>query len=103
MVFVANNQASEVLKPGKQRFDLPSALLAEHQLKNLKSLSKVLDEMKQNQRIFKAEIARELGEFAECLLLLSYQFDTGYDNAVGFIKKLGEKKRRSFKPFELAP
>ena len=25
MVFVANNQASEVLKPGKQAFDLPSA------------------------------------------------------------------------------
>jgi len=28
MVFVANNQASEVLKPGKQAFDLPSARIA---------------------------------------------------------------------------
>ena len=28
MVFVANNQAPEVLKPGKQPFDLPSALIA---------------------------------------------------------------------------
>jgi len=28
MVFVANNQASEVLKPGKQPFDLPSARIA---------------------------------------------------------------------------
>jgi hypothetical protein len=28
MVFVANNQASEVLKPGETPFDLPSALVA---------------------------------------------------------------------------
>jgi len=38
-------------------------------------LSALFDESDQDQRIFKAEIARELGNFAECLLLLSYQFD----------------------------
>ena len=55
-----------------------------------------------NQRILKAEIARELGEFDECLRLLSHQFDKGYEYAVGFIRKLAEEKVRAVKPFELA-
>jgi hypothetical protein len=33
-----------------------------------------------------------LGNFEECLLLLSYQFDKGFDRAIGFIKKLAEEK-----------
>lgn len=39
------------------------------QVKNLKALSAMLDEAEPNQRIIKAEIAREIGEFEECLLL----------------------------------
>ena len=35
----------------------------------------MLDETEPNQRILKAEIARELGEFDECLRLLSHPFD----------------------------
>ena len=69
------------------------------QVQNLKALSEMLDETEPNQRILKAEIARELGQFDECLLLLSYQFDEGYDYAVGFIKKLAEEKVRVVKPF----
>ena len=69
------------------------------QVQNLKALSEMLDETEPNQRILKAEIARELGEFDECLLLLSYQFDKGYERAVGFIKKLAEEKVRAVKPF----
>ena len=42
---------------------------------------------------------RELGKFDECLLLLSYQFESGYDWAVGFIKKLAEERVRTVKPF----
>ena len=69
------------------------------QEQNLNALSEMLDETEPNQRILKAEIARELGEFDECLLLLSYQFDKGYDYAVGFIKKLAEEKVRGVKQF----
>jgi hypothetical protein len=64
------------------------------QEQNLKALSDMLDETEPNQRILKAEVARELGRFDECLLLLSYQFDKGYDHAVGFIKKMAEEKVR---------
>ena len=70
------------------------------QVKNLDALAVLLDESEPNQRILKAEIARELGDFGECLLLLSYQFDKGYGQAVGFIKKLAEEKIRAVKPFE---
>jgi hypothetical protein len=73
---------------------------SKEQVQNLKSLSKMLDETEPNQRILKAEIARELGNFDECLGLLSYQFDEGYERAVGFIKKLAEEKVRVVKAFE---
>lgn len=71
---------------------------SEEQVKNLKALSGVLDETEPNQRMFKAEIARELGNFEECLLLLSYQFDKGYERAVGFIKSLAEERVRAVRP-----
>jgi hypothetical protein len=59
----------------------------------------MLDESEPNQRILKAEIARELSEFDECLGLLSHPFDERYVYAVGFIKKLAEEKVRVVKPF----
>jgi hypothetical protein len=62
------------------------------QKQNLKALSDMLDESEPNQRILKAEIARELGEFEKCLRLLSQDFDERYGHAVGFIKKLAEEK-----------
>jgi hypothetical protein len=70
------------------------------QEQNLKALSKMLDEKKPNQRILKAEIARELGEFDECLNLLSYQFEEGYEYAANFIRKLADEKVLAVKPFE---
>ena len=70
------------------------------QMKNLDALSALFDESLPGHRILKAEIAREMGRFDECLLLLSYQFEEGYDWAVGFIKKLAEEKVRAVKPFE---
>jgi hypothetical protein len=69
------------------------------QVQNLNALSDMLDEKDPNQRILKAEIARELGEFDECLLLLSHQFESGYERVVGFIKKLAEEKVRVVRPF----
>ena len=73
------------------------------QVQNLKALSDMLDEKEPNQRILKAEIARELGEFDDCLGLLSHPFDERYGHAVGFIKKLAEEKVpvvRSISPAE---
>jgi hypothetical protein len=67
---------------------------SKEQVKNLMALSDMLDETKPNQRILKAEIAREMGEFDECLGLLSHPFDERYGHAVGFIKKLAEDKVR---------
>jgi hypothetical protein len=72
---------------------------SEAQVKNLKSLSAMLEETEPNQRILKAEIARELGEFDECLELLSQPLDERYSHAVGFIKKLAEEKVYSVRAF----
>jgi hypothetical protein len=72
------------------------------QVQNLKALSDMLDEKEPNQRILKAEIARELGEFDECLGLLSHPLDERYGYAVGFIKKLAEEKVRPVKQFSPA-
>jgi hypothetical protein len=72
------------------------------QTKNLNALSKLLDESEPGQHILKAEIARELGEFEQCLQLLFYQFDEDYGFVVGFIKKLAEAEVRAVKPFEQA-
>jgi hypothetical protein len=70
------------------------------QVRNLEALSALFDESLPCHRILKAEIGRELGRFDECLLLLSYQFEPDYDWAVGFIKKLAEKKERAVRPLE---
>ena len=75
---------------------------SEKQVKNLKALSAMLYENKLNQRILKAEIVRELGDLEQCLRLLSYQFDKGYDYAAGFIKKLAEEKVQAVKLLEQA-
>jgi hypothetical protein len=67
---------------------------SKEQVQNLKAFSDMLDEKEPNQRILKAEIARELGNFDECLGILSHPFDERYEHAVGFIKKLAEEKVR---------
>jgi hypothetical protein len=68
-------------------------------VKNLDALSALFDESLPGHRILKAEIARELGNFDQCLLLLSYQFEEGYEYVVGFIRKLAEEKVRAVKAF----
>jgi hypothetical protein len=78
----------------------PKPAFSPEQLKNLEALSALFDESLPGHRILKAEIARELGRFDECLLLLSYQFEEGYDWAVGFIRKLAAEKVRAVRLFE---
>jgi hypothetical protein len=83
-----------------RRLSDPKPAFSPEQVKNLDALSALFDESLPGHRILKAEIARELGRFDECLLLLSYQFEPDYDWTVGFIKKLAEEKVRAVKPFE---
>ena len=76
-----------------------TSAFSKEQTQNLHALSAMLDETEPNQRILKAEIAREMGEFEKCLRLLSHPFDKGYDHAVGFIRKLAEEKTRVVRQF----
>jgi hypothetical protein len=78
----------------------PNPVFSKEQVQNLDALSALFDESLPGHRILKAEIARELGRFDECLLLLSYQFEEGYDFATNFIRKLAEEKVAAVKPFE---
>jgi hypothetical protein len=78
----------------------PKPAFSPEQVKNLIALSALFDESLPGHRILKAEIARELGRFDECMLLLSYQFDEDYGFVVGFIRKLAEDKVRAVKQFK---
>jgi hypothetical protein len=78
----------------------PKPAFTPEQVKNLDDLSALFDESESNQRILKAEIAREMGRFDECLRLLTYQFGGDYGFVVGFIKKLAEEKVRAVKQLE---
>jgi hypothetical protein len=60
---------------------------SEAQVNNLQTLSEMLDESQEIERIFKAEIARELGDFEKCLKLLSHPFDEKLQRLSGFIRK----------------
>jgi hypothetical protein len=69
------------------------------QVKNLDALSALMDEAEPGERLLKAEIARELGRFDECLRLLSYQFGEDYDLAFAFIKSLAQEQVHGVRAF----
>lgn len=75
-----------------RRLSDPKPAFSPEQVQNLNALSAIFDESLPGHRILEAEIARKLGRFDGCLLLLSYQFDEDYGFLVGFIKKLAEEK-----------
>jgi hypothetical protein len=54
---------------------------------NISELYELLDEKDQNQRIMKAEIARERSMFDEAISLLEYKFSKGFDKAVSVIRE----------------
>jgi hypothetical protein len=65
------------------------------QVKNIQVLSKLLDEKDPNQRILKAEAFRELGQFQECIKLLSGSFkDQEQAKVVDSIRELAIQKSR---------
>jgi hypothetical protein len=70
--------------------DVPA--FSEKAIENLKSLSALLDEKDENERIMKAEIARELGQFDASTALLNHDFAGEPAERAAFIKGLCEKK-----------
>lgn len=63
---------------------------------NLRSLANFLDEKDPNQRIMKAEVYRELGQFQECTELLSNSFENEHHGRVAnFIRELAVQNIRA--------
>jgi hypothetical protein len=61
------------------------------QVRNLQRLSSLLNEQEPGERICKAEIARELGQFPECKRLLSEKLPMKKQEDAEFIRSLGIK------------
>jgi len=55
---------------------------------NMKALYVLLDEAEPNERVMKAELARELGRFDDAMKVLDFTFEDGYLPAVDLIKTL---------------
>ena len=60
--------------------------------KNLRAFLALLDEAEDNDRLMKAEVLRELGEFNEAENLLATEFDDELTQAVSVIRDLNQKK-----------
>jgi hypothetical protein len=71
---------------------------SEAQLKSLEALSGMLDEAKEVERMFKAEIARELGRFDACRQLLSQPFEGNLQRFADFIRRLADEGDRGVRP-----
>jgi hypothetical protein len=71
---------------------------SEAQLKNLEALSGMMDETKDVERMFKAEIARELGRFDACRQLLSQPFEGNLQKFADFIRRLADEGDRGVRP-----
>jgi hypothetical protein len=68
--------------------------LSEDEVDNLEALIELLDESDSNDRLMKAEIMRNLGQFWETSKLLSGTFDEETLTAAGIIRDLVKKKER---------
>ncbi len=66
--------------------------LSDSEKANLRRLADLLDEAGGHDRIMKAEILRELGQFDEAMSLLTQPFDDELSRAVAIIKDLVAKK-----------
>jgi hypothetical protein len=65
-----------------------NVVFSQDQEDNISKLYELLDEKDPNQRIMKAEIARERSMFDEAMLLLEYNFPEGFNKVVSVIKEL---------------
>lgn len=72
--------------------DVKEAKLSPEAKSNMNALSALLKESNPEERLLKAEIARELGKFDQCLKLLEFKFSRNLSDTASFIKSLAEKK-----------
>lgn len=68
---------------------------------NLKKLFALLDSNDPNQRLMKAEVARELGKFKESLRLLDCKYPGSHETAKKILKRLVEKKDSIVRPLNV--
>jgi hypothetical protein len=68
---------------------------SEDQKKNLRALSDLLNETDEYERLMKAEIARELGLFDECLALSSQPFESNVETVASFMRQLARNKQKT--------
>jgi uncharacterized protein YbaR (Trm112 family) len=71
---------------------------SEAQVKNLQAFSGMLDEKEDIERIFKAEIARELGRFDTCRRLLSQPFGENLQKVADLIRSRADEGDRDVWP-----
>lgn len=81
--------ANDAYRSGKVK----NATFSESQKTNLKKLANLLNEENPDQRIMKAEVFRELGQFDDCIKLLSLSFENKrHAKIADFIRILAEQK-----------
>jgi predicted Zn-dependent protease len=81
--------------PIRENFTIRELTLTKRQTDNLNELFEVLDEkLGCDERIVKAEIARELGEFDTCVKLLSMDFPEEFRDFASYVTRLAEKNDR---------
>ena len=60
---------------------------------NMKALFAMLDRVKPDQRMLRAEIARELGRFPEALALLNFDFGDSFAATANVIRELARQNK----------
>jgi len=73
------------------RWGIDCQPLTDKEVDNLKTLLEMLDENNEHDRIMKAEILRELGQFETAMEMLNVIFNEELTQAVAQIKELSEK------------
>jgi hypothetical protein len=89
----ARREAWWVANDTRRMSETNTVSFTEEQTANLQKLVALLDDKHPNQRLMKAEALRELGQFGDCIKLLSSPFEKqGHADAATFIRSLAEQK-----------
>jgi hypothetical protein len=80
------------LENDKRRESKKPVELSSQAKKSLETFSALLNKKNPSDRLFKAEIARELKQFDLCLQLLNYPFKKQFHQTVAIIRALAQKK-----------
>ena len=81
------------------RNDTTAPAVSERARQNMMALADMLDEKDQSNRLLKAEIARELGDFAGAKRLLEAEFDAENSKKAAFLRKLAKARNKKVAKF----